>query len=177
MAKSLKTLFVDGNRLQGTIPNEWTAWEQLEVFGLWSNRLSGALPSWLVNVTTLTWIGLQDNGLLNGTIPTDLWQLTNLTGFGNYNNQFTGPIPTVGMANMTAMESLSLAGNVLTSTIPSELALMTNLKMLNLQRNEFVGQVPTELATLENLRTSTCFFVCLFVACMRMMEQVLWRLS
>ena len=59
---------------------------------LYSNKLTGSIPSEIAALTSLTALYLFDNDL-TGPIPSEIGALTSLQGLSLYNNDFTGPIP------------------------------------------------------------------------------------
>ncbi|KAI7731214.1 hypothetical protein M8C21_030814 [Ambrosia artemisiifolia] len=73
---SIKVINLAFNYLNGTIPNEWAS-TKLEFISLSGNRLSGSIPTFLSNITTLGYLSLENN-LFSGKVPAELGQLKNL---------------------------------------------------------------------------------------------------
>uniref|UniRef100_A0A6N2K9N0 non-specific serine/threonine protein kinase n=1 Tax=Salix viminalis TaxID=40686 RepID=A0A6N2K9N0_SALVM len=103
------------NYLSGNIPPEW-AGTKLELLSLGVNRLSGKIPSYLGNITTLRYLSIENN-MFFGTVPPELGDLVNL-------------------------ENLTLSANYLSGELPSTLANLIGLKALRLSRNNFIGRIP-----------------------------------
>ena len=83
---------------------------------LWSNNLSGTIPTELGALTKVSALALADNRLV-GTIPVEILGLS-LTGLWLDGNQLGGAIPKE-FGNMPLV-SLSLNSNRFSGTVPSE---------------------------------------------------------
>jgi Leucine-rich repeat (LRR) protein len=137
------------NSLTGSIPTELGNLSNLTILSLSSNDLTGTIPTELGNLSNLTSLYLYSNEL-TGTIPTELGNLSNLSYLSLGNNDLTGTIPTE-LGNLSNLTSLSLGSNDLTGTIPTELGNLSNLSYLSLGNNDLTGTIPTELGNLSNL--------------------------
>ena len=116
-----------------------------------NNKLSGTMPTELGNLTKLVWFYLNTNNL-NGTIPTELGTLTKVQNFALNNNQLSGTIP-AELGSLTDLRDLFLNENNLSGTIPPELGTLTNLRYLLLnENNQLSGTIPAELGSLTNLK-------------------------
>ena len=138
------------NRLVGALPAALGDLTNLRTLILWSNdELTGPIPAWLGDLTNLRWLILGGNGL-TGEIPPELAGLSNLTSLDLRGNGLTGEIPPelAGLSNLT---SLYLNHNRLTGEIPPELASLSNLTELYLNDNRLTGEIPPELGRLSNL--------------------------
>ncbi len=143
-------LYLDGNGLTGSIPNELGNLSNLRDLDLGENGLTGSIPPQLENLSNLEKLDLSNNDL-TGTIPSELGNLSNLEEDLNLsNNDLTGTIPTE-LGNLSNLEKLDLSNNDLTGTIPSELGNLSNLQELWLQSNELTGTIPPQLGNLSNL--------------------------
>ena len=80
------------NQLSGAIPSEFGNLTDMELLYLHGNQLSGAIPPELGNLTNLREMHLQDNQM-SGAIPPELGNLTNLVALLIEGNQFSGCIP------------------------------------------------------------------------------------
>ena len=98
---------------------------------LYSNELSGEIPSELGSLSNLVTLVLFDNGL-SGEIPAELGSLSNL-------------------------RILELNSNELSGEIPAELGSLSNLRILNLNSNDLSGEIPAWLGSLANLVTLVLF--------------------
>ena len=86
-------LELNGNRLRGAIPPELGDLSNLRGLVLHDNQLSGAIPSALGSLSSLESLWLQENRL-SGEIPPELGSLSNLTFlFLGGSNQLTGCVP------------------------------------------------------------------------------------
>ena len=104
------------------------------------DKLGGAIPAGLGNLSNLTQLDLNNNNL-TGPIPSSLGNLTKLTRLDLYNSNLTGPIPS-SLGNLTKLTYLSLGRNGLSGPIPS-LTNLTNLAHLDLNGNYFLsGSIP-----------------------------------
>ncbi|HEX2905742.1 MAG TPA: leucine-rich repeat domain-containing protein [Phototrophicaceae bacterium] len=113
---------------------------------LYTNQLSGRLPSELGSLTYLRYFRLYDNQL-SGALPPQLGNLTSLQRIYLQFNQLSGTIPPE-LGNLSQLEVLNLSDNRLEGTIPPELGSLTNLRQLWLHDNQLSGEIP---ATLVNL--------------------------
>jgi hypothetical protein len=116
---------------------------------LGSNRLAGALPAALANLSQLESLELEDNAL-TGSVPRQLAALPKLKHLLLGLNQLAGALPKE-LGNFARLETLSLPFNRFSGAIPVELARLANLKTLDLDRNELAGALPAELAALAQL--------------------------
>ncbi|KAL5992234.1 Somatic embryogenesis receptor kinase 1 [Asimina triloba] len=78
---------------------------------------------------------------ISGIIPSDLGNLTNLVSLDLYLNNFTGVIPN-SLGNLSKLRFLRLNNNSLTGTIPMSLTNVTALQVLDLSNNRLTGSVP-----------------------------------
>ena len=111
------------NNLNGPLPWELTKLEHLTDISLFSNALSGTIPS---GFGYLHHIELQNN-TLQGTIPVDILVRSN--------------------SDNTSVEGLSrllLSHNQLTGTIPAEIGLST-WSRIYLDNNQLSGSLPMEV--------------------------------
>ena len=138
------------NRLVGALPAALGDLTNLRTLILWSNdELTGPIPAWLGDLTNLRWLILGGNGL-TGEIPPELAGLSNLTSLDLRSNGLTGEIPPE-LAGLSNLQRLYLNHNQLTGEIPPELAGLSNLTELYLSDNRLTGEIPPELGRLSNL--------------------------
>ncbi|KAK9146302.1 hypothetical protein Sjap_006205 [Stephania japonica] len=143
--KSLEVLAIDGNVLQGVLPNPSFSnlSTQLHVLNLGRNQIHGNIPTSIGNLTSLTTLGLEKNHF-TGSIPSLLGNLRNLEGLSLYGNKLIGNIP-LSIGNMSLLSRLILGKNHLNGTIPSTLAQCKNLERLILSENKLSGTIPKQV--------------------------------
>ena len=100
-------LFLNGNRLSGEIPQDWSAVPGLIYIDFSENDLSGTIPSSLANKAHLGYLRLNNNRL-TGTIPATVGNRTGLLDLHLHNNNLEGPIPFAIKDGFTATKFLSL---------------------------------------------------------------------
>ncbi len=142
------------NWLSGRPLDEWhgvttDSGGRVTALNLVSNRLVGALPAALGDLTNLRRLILGGNGL-TGEIPPELAGLSNLQRLYLNHNRLTGEIPPE-LASLSNLTELYLNDNGLTGEIPPELGRLSNLMELGLYANQLTGEIPPELAGLSNL--------------------------
>ena len=143
-----KRQWVD-NKLSGAIPPELGELTNLEHLYLDSNELSGAIPPELGELTNLEHLYLDSNEL-SGAIPPELGELTNLEHLYLDSNELSGAIPPE-LGGLGNLERLYLDSNELSGAIPPELGGLANLQRLYLGNNKLSGAIPPELGELTNL--------------------------
>ena len=138
------------NRLVGALPAALGDLTNLRTLVLWSNdELTGPIPAWLGDLTNLRGLILGGNGL-TGEIPPELAGLSNLTSLDLRSNGLTGEIPPE-LGGLSNLQRLYLNHNGLRGEIPPELASLSNLTELYLNDNRLTGEIPPELGRLSNL--------------------------
>ncbi|KAL3643562.1 hypothetical protein CASFOL_014377 [Castilleja foliolosa] len=143
----IKTIDLTRNYLSGTIPPEWAS-TKLEYLSVTVNRLSGPIPRYLGNITTLVYLSLETN-MFTGTVPAELGKLTNLVNLILSTNNLTNKLPTE-LKNLKQLNELRLSSNTFTGKVPS-FDTWTNLTMLELQASGFEGPIPSSISLLKNL--------------------------
>lgn len=96
------------------------------IFELWidGNFVEGSLPEDIGNATTLASLSLTDN-YLNGTIPLSIGNMTNLQQMWLYDNSLEGPIPTE-LGSLIQLKTLYLEGNdIENESMPDEICFNT----------------------------------------------------
>ena len=149
-------LYLFSNQLSGTIPSEIGNLTNLTSLYLNNNQFTGSIPSAIGNLTNLTSLYLNYNQL-TGEIPSEIGNLTNLTSLYLNNNQFTGSIPSA-IGNLTNLTHLFLSNNQLIGSIPPEIGNLTNLNGLFLDSNQLTGEIPESICNLNiNWNNSNIF--------------------
>jgi Leucine-rich repeat (LRR) protein len=140
------------NGLVGTIPQGWwTSMPGLEVMWLYSNKLTGSLPTTIAQLSTLHDLNLGWNQV-TGVLPSELGQMVSLNSVDLLKNQLTGMIPSE-LGNMLSLNYLSIGRNALTGTIPTELGQLRLLTRVEFNENKLTGTIPPELGQLISVET------------------------
>ncbi|RVW72120.1 LRR receptor-like serine/threonine-protein kinase ERL2 [Vitis vinifera] len=145
----LNNTYIDlsSNCFMGELSHCWTYWQSLTHLNLGNNNLSGGnklsgnLPSWMGETTTLMALRLRSNKLI-GNIPPQICQLSSLIILDVANNSLSGTIPNC-FNNFSLMETIGTeddAFSVLEYSyyplrIPEKMGRMKALESLDLSRN------------------------------------------
>ncbi|CAB9497649.1 Leucine Rich Repeat [Seminavis robusta] len=169
---NLKTVFLDGNKLDGTkiqteigllsnlelllswtvglvgtVPTEVGLLTSMQDFGISSNSLTGTVPTEFGLLSdTMRWFGM-DHNLLTSTLPTEIGRLSLVQWFMFWHNDFTGTMPTE-LCQITDMDDMVLELNQLSGSIPSCIGELTKLTSIWLHENLLTGPIPTEMGLL-----------------------------
>ncbi|XP_031120662.1 probable leucine-rich repeat receptor-like serine/threonine-protein kinase At3g14840 isoform X1 [Ipomoea triloba] len=143
----LKIIDFTRNYLSGTIPPEWAS-AKFENLTLTVNRLSGPIPTYLGNITSLVYLSLENN-MFNGTVPPELGKLSNLQNLILNANNLIGELPKELYA-LTNLTEFRLSSNNFTGKLPSFQS-WKNLQKLELQASGFEGPIPESISVLSNL--------------------------
>uniref|UniRef100_A0A2N9F0M3 Disease resistance R13L4/SHOC-2-like LRR domain-containing protein n=1 Tax=Fagus sylvatica TaxID=28930 RepID=A0A2N9F0M3_FAGSY len=144
----LNTIDLTRNYLSGTIPPEWAS-TKLEYLSITVNNLSGPIPSYLGNITTLIYMSIESN-LFSGTIPPELGNLTNLANLILSANNFTSELP-VSLTNLTRLTELRISSNNFIGRIPDFFQSWKQLQKLEIQASGLEGPLPYSISVLSNL--------------------------
>ncbi|KAB2025636.1 hypothetical protein ES319_D06G163800v1 [Gossypium barbadense] len=136
------------NYLNGTIPIEWASMK-LTSISLLVNRLSGEIPKYLGNITTLTYLSLEANQF-SGPVPPELGNLVNLTTLMLSSNQLTGNLP-VTFSLLKNLTDLRINDNNFNGTIPGFILNWEQLSRLEIHASGLMGPIPVSLSPLRNL--------------------------
>jgi len=171
---SLKRLYVENNRLTGTLPFDLGKLKHLEELRVGQNQLTGHIPSVLFRSETLTKLDLHSNQFtgeidiheksileylylfnnkMSGALTSDhLCSVSDtLIDLRLNNNSFTGKIPRLD-CTMDKLELLSLGENDLTGSIPNMLGgKLPELKELHLYENRLISTIPKTIFDPEQL--------------------------
>lgn len=155
---SLTTLSTGFNPLKGTISPNIGALTSLVALHLGDMEHEGAIPSELGLLTNLEHFEAWGSTFkLGGTIPTEIWQLTNLSHFGlAASSQLKGTIPSE-IGTFQKLTWLTMVYCSLSGTIPSEIGELEDLKVLYLDHNQFTGTLPSEMGRLKKARLLSSF--------------------
>ncbi|XP_076948628.1 putative LRR receptor-like serine/threonine-protein kinase At1g07650 [Bidens hawaiensis] len=144
---SIKMIDLSYNYLNGTIPNEWES-TKLEFISVTGNRLSGSIPKFLGNITTLGYLGLENN-MFSGEVPAELGKLKNLYLLVLTANNLTGELP-MELNSLTNLTELRLDSNYFSGKIPN-LGSLTRLEKLDIIGSGLEGPIPASISFLKNL--------------------------
>ncbi|ESR55287.1 hypothetical protein CICLE_v10023511mg [Citrus x clementina] len=147
--KSLSTLDLSKNKLNGSIPFSFGNLTNLAIMYLYRNSLSASIPPVIGNLKFLYHLDLSENQL-SGSIPPTLGNLSNLAVLHLYGNSLSGSIPSI-IGNLKSLSYLHLSSNQLSGSIPISLGNLSNLVVLHLFENSLFGSIPPILGNLKML--------------------------
>ncbi|XP_060668595.1 probable LRR receptor-like serine/threonine-protein kinase At1g07650 isoform X4 [Ziziphus jujuba] len=135
------------NYLSGNIPKEWASMK-LEQLVLAVNMLSGTIPYYLGNITTLIHLNMENN-MFSGTVPSALGNLVNLDFLNLNSNYLTGVLP-ISLTNLSKLTVLKINSNNFTGRIPDFIKNWKSLSRLNMQSSGFEGPIPSDTISMLN---------------------------
>ena len=134
----------DDNDTTITIPPELELLTELKEFMVqksnWHGNLTSILPPQLTRLSKLEVVKVQDCGL-SGTLPAYLGDWTSLSSLSLDNNHITGTFPENWLQLSSHLQQLDLSNNELSGSIPSELALLTELRAMYLENNQWSNKM------------------------------------
>ncbi|RWR72942.1 LRR.XII-like protein [Cinnamomum micranthum f. kanehirae] len=146
----LEELHLQDNSFGGTFPScIVNLTTNLRTLYMGGNQLSGSIPSGIENLVNLIGLGMQDN-FLTGTIPFTIGRLSKLQGLYLSNNKFMGEIP-MSIGNITWLTELNLSKNRLSGRIPESLGKCQHLKEVDLSHNNLNGTIPKQVVGLNQI--------------------------
>lgn len=105
-----------------------------------NNRLSGAIPSELLNLSGIKKLFLSNN-YFNETIQSSIASLSSIEVLDLSQNDMTGHLPTE-LGSLSKLEELDLSENLLSGALPSEFGLLKSLRTLSLAlQNKLSGRL------------------------------------
>ncbi|KAJ4723881.1 putative Receptor protein kinase [Melia azedarach] len=155
----LEVVYINANRLHGTIPqvgnlkslaNQFSLGNlsRLELLCLYSNNLSGSIPTEIWNLKSLVIIDLSDDQF-SGNIPPSVANLSNLKYLQLGINKLSGVIPQeIGKLNV---DGLHLHNNHFTGYLPPNICQNGSLKQFTINDNKFIGRIPRNLRNCRSL--------------------------
>ncbi|XP_058006592.1 putative receptor-like protein kinase At3g47110 [Hevea brasiliensis] len=150
LCSKLRVLDMGFNKLEN-IPTELANLSMLIELRMQSNRLTGALPPFIGNLSSLEDFSVAIN-FLGGSIPDALGQLNRMLAIGLSENNFSGIIPPV-IYNISSIRIFSMNGNSLHGSLPSDMGiLLPHLQHLQLHDNYLSGSIPVSLSNASKLR-------------------------
>ncbi|KAK9936655.1 hypothetical protein M0R45_013484 [Rubus argutus] len=136
------------NYLNGSIPREWAS-TKLQYLSLTVNNLSGPIPSYLGNITTLIYLSIENN-MFSGTVPPELGNLVNLQNLILSANNLTGELP-VALTNLTKLTELRISSNNFNGRMPDFFQSWNQLQKLEIQASGLQGPIPSSISVLNSL--------------------------
>ncbi|KAL3739799.1 hypothetical protein ACJRO7_021118 [Eucalyptus globulus] len=137
------------NCLSGEIPDELSSM-QLTSISLLVNRLSGAIPTSLANITSLTYLNLEANQF-SGPVPHELGRLIYLQNLILSSNQLTGNVPTT-FATLGHLTDFRINDNNFSGRIPSFIRNWKQLNKLEMHASGFEGPIPSHISALNKVK-------------------------
>ncbi|XP_039071755.1 receptor-like protein 13 [Hibiscus syriacus] len=164
---SLSVLKLDGNNFSGMIPNVYFV--RIDVS---RNQLSGRIPQWMGNNSSLEQIAMADNHLegsiprafcnlnlqlqfldlsmnISGTLPS-CFKPSRIKEVHLFKNMLQGPLPNA-FRDCSLLVTLDLSYNHFGGNIPNWIGNLSELSYLLLKRNHFEGEIPIQLCMLAHL--------------------------
>ncbi|KAK3411614.1 hypothetical protein EUGRSUZ_I00356 [Eucalyptus grandis] len=119
---NLKIIIVSKNNFNGSLPNQFENFKDLEFLDLSRNSISGPIPATVGQLSSLRKLYLSFNKL-SGNIPESIGQIFNLEEIDIGNNQLDGTVSELHFANLSSLIKLrfysnELVINVSTSWVP-----------------------------------------------------------
>ncbi|PSS07724.1 LRR receptor-like serine/threonine-protein kinase precursor [Actinidia chinensis var. chinensis] len=150
LSTQLQHLTVGRNKISGSIPTDIVNLVSLNALDLVYNQLTGSIPTSISRLHKLQVVAFGGNNL-SGEIPSSTGNLTLLNKLGLEKNNLQGNIPST-LGNCKGLLSLQLNGNNLSGSIPREVISLSSLSIsLVLSRNSLSGPLPQEVGNLRNL--------------------------
>ncbi|KAG8379064.1 hypothetical protein BUALT_Bualt07G0049400 [Buddleja alternifolia] len=151
MMPFLNRFSLDGNFVNGSIPESLCEMKALRFLDLSNNYLSGNLPDFWENFVKLNAMRLSSNKL-SGIIPNSIGEAYSLQWLHLNNNSLTGQFP-YSLKNCTKLVLLDVGGNKLSGNLPDWIGkYLPYLRFLILRNNEFYGMISPEFCQLSQLQ-------------------------
>lgn len=120
---NLEVLDLGGNSLHGDIHVVMEklprcAWNNLQYLGLSDNHMTGNLPNWIGNLTSLGSLDLSSNRL-SGHVSSEIGALSNLTDLDLSNNSFNGVITEKHFEGLVSLKTIDMSYNRLNILVGS----------------------------------------------------------
>ncbi|KAL5756682.1 hypothetical protein ACOSQ2_021428 [Xanthoceras sorbifolium] len=147
--QNLEFFSVYSNNVSGSIPSQVGHLSKLKYLDLGHNNLTGAIPPQIGNLRNLTQLHLNGNKLM-GHIPPSLGHLTYLQYLDLSNNKLSGPISSQIIGKLQNLNHLDLSFSFMNGTIPSQF-IQFNLTYFDISHNNFSGALPSSFYDMTSL--------------------------
>ncbi|KAG4992309.1 hypothetical protein JHK87_025766 [Glycine soja] len=145
----LQYLSISQNKLTGRIPSFIGNLSSLIVLGVGYNNLEGEIPQEICRLKSLKWLSTGINKL-TGTFPSCLYNMSSLTVLAATENQLNGTLPPNMFHTLPNLRVFEIGGNKISGPIPPSITNTSILSILEIG-GHFRGQVPS-LGKLQNLQ-------------------------
>ncbi|KAF4349725.1 hypothetical protein F8388_024447 [Cannabis sativa] len=126
--------------LQGTVPEEITAFKFLKYLKINLNHFEGTLPAFFGNFSLLEQIDVGHN-TFHGAVPKELGNLKNLNMLALGSNNFSGPLP-AEIGNLLKLEQIYIDSSGISGEFPPTFANLKNMQILNTLDTPLSGKIP-----------------------------------
>ncbi|CAN6275501.1 unnamed protein product [Urochloa humidicola] len=149
--QNLMYLDFSSNDLSGQIPSQIGMLNSLQQLYLQGNRLLGAIPDSIGNLSWLDHLDLSQNQLTS-VMPLSLFSLDRLIKLNLSHNFISGALPS-DVGGLKQVDTMDFSYNFLLGSIPESLGQLSMLTNLNLSHNSFENPVPASFQELINIET------------------------
>ncbi|CAL9116162.1 unnamed protein product [Musa textilis] len=139
------------NNFSGDIPPSFGQFPRLRILSLVANQLTGPVPSFLSNVTSLRELNLSYNPFSPSPFPVSFANLTQLRILWLAGCNLVGPVPP-DLGRLSSLVNLDLAYNSLSGPIPESITGLSSAVQIELYVNSLSGTLPRGLSNLTALR-------------------------
>uniref|UniRef100_A0ACD5VB49 Uncharacterized protein n=1 Tax=Avena sativa TaxID=4498 RepID=A0ACD5VB49_AVESA len=150
-APGLRTLVLYSNMISGAIPSSLCKLQSLRLLDISRNNLNGSITDCLVsedstNRTSLSIVNLSlRDNNLSGEFPSLIQQCPRLIFLDLGHNQFFGALPAWIGEMLSSLSFLRLRSNMFHGHIPVELTKLVSLQYLDLAYNNLSGSIPRSI--------------------------------
>jgi len=146
-------LDLQDNHLEGTIPNKLGGFKALRMFSIAHNQLYGSIPEHFLTSSPDLHIFNAGHNHFSGVLPTAIGSVTSLREIRLEYNDLDGSIPDSWQA-LDRLETLHLAGNKLQGSLKGVYD-MDRLETLYLHDNALTGELSPDFGRLSHLELLT----------------------
>lgn len=112
------------------------------------NQISGELPAWIGQMTTLKYLDFNTNEMWGG-FPPEYGNLVNLTSMQLWENTFSGFLPDE-WSKLVNVNNFGMGHLYITGQVPEWIFKLPNLRTANFMRSQFVGPFPNLTRLMHN---------------------------